>query len=285
MSQQLVEDAFGDPRNAVALANACQIAYGTEDAGRAAFESDLGLGNAKLIGVDNTQVFVADNDDHLVVAFRGSQEPTSLDGIKDWLLTNAYNLLVPPAGPLSTEFLAAGVDCRWHAGFIAAIADVWGPLHAEVDARQKAKGRCLWVTGHSLGGALALLGAWLLKRKFLDVHQVYTFGAPMVGNKAVAAALDREFPGKIFRYVNSPDPVPLLPMMSLVSNEFAHCDKPMALGATEEAANLIAYLSSSAGEVAGGVLAGDVADRVWGAVKGKVLAHLLDDYRKLLGPG
>ena len=41
-----------------------------------------------------------------------SQDPISLDGIKDWLLTNAFNLLVPPEGPLSTEFLAAGVGER-----------------------------------------------------------------------------------------------------------------------------------------------------------------------------
>ena len=285
MPHQLYEDAYGDPRNAAALANACQITYFEPVSGAETFKSDLGLDNAKLISVDNTQAYVADNDQHLVVAFRGSQDPTSLDGIKDWLLTNAYNLLVPPAGPLATEFAAAGVECRWHAGFVSAITEVWDQLHAEVDARQKAKERCLWVTGHSLGGALALMGAWLLKRKFFNVHQVYTFGAPMVGNKAVAEAFDREFPGKIFRYVNTPDPVPLLPMVSLVTNEFTHCDRLIPLGEAEGASNLIAYLSTSAGEVVGGVLAGDVAEKVWGAIKGKLLAHLLDDYRKLLGTG
>ena len=93
MPHQLYEDAYGDPRNAAALANACQIAYFAEEAGREAFKTDLGLDNARLISVDNTQVYVADNDEHLVVAFRGSQDPSSLDGIKDWLLTNAFNLL------------------------------------------------------------------------------------------------------------------------------------------------------------------------------------------------
>jgi hypothetical protein len=285
MPHQLYEDAYGDPRNAAALANACQITYFEPVSGAATFQSDLGLDNAKLISVDNTQAYVAENADHVLVAFRGSQDPTNLDGIKDWLLTNAFNLLVQPLGPLSTEFLAAGVDGRWHAGFITAITEVWDPLYAEVDARLKAKDRCFWVTGHSLGGALALLGAWLFKRKFVNVHQVYTFGAPMVGNKAVADAYDREFPGKIFRYVNTPDPVPLLPMVSLVSNEFTHCNKLVSLGPEAEAANLISYLGASAGEVAGGILAGDIAEKVWGAIKGKLLAHLLNDYRKLIAPG
>ncbi len=102
MPHQLYEDAFGDPRNAAALANACQITYFVADAGREAFKADLNLDNAKLISVDNTQAYVADSDEHLVVAFRGSQDPSSLDGIKDWLLTNAFNLLVPPEGPLAT---------------------------------------------------------------------------------------------------------------------------------------------------------------------------------------
>jgi hypothetical protein len=36
--------------------------------------------------------------------------------------------------------------------------------------------------------------------------------------------------------------------------------------------------------VAGGVLAGDISEKVWGAIKGKVTAHLLTDYRNLLTP-
>jgi hypothetical protein len=219
----------------------------------------------------------------LIVAFRGSEGPTGIDGLKDWLLTNALNLLIQPEGKLSTDFLAAGVGAKLHQGFVSAITEVWGTLFPLVEAEVKAKDRGVWVTGHSLGGSLALLGAWLLKRKFVPIDAVYTFGAPMVGNKQVAEAFDREFPGKIFRYVNTPDPVPLLPMMSLMSNDYAHCNTPMLLGGAEAAANLLSYLKTAAGEALGGLLAGEVRERVWGAVKGKVDAHLMTDYRKLLG--
>jgi hypothetical protein len=282
MPLELVEDAAGDPRNAKSLAAACQFAYLPAEPGAAAYQADLGM-TARLVSADNTQAYLATNDAHVVVAFRGSQDPSSLDGLKDWLLTNALNLLIVPEGKLSTEFAAAGVGAKWHQGFISAITEIWDGLYPQVEAELKAKDRPLWVTGHSLGGALALLAAWLFKRKFLAVHQVYTFGAPMVGNKVVAEAIGREFPGKIFRYVNPPDPVPLLPMMSLVANDYLHCDKLVPLADAGGSADLIEFVRALAGQAVGGVLSGNISDELWGAVKGRVAAHLLDDYRKLIG--
>jgi hypothetical protein len=281
MPIELFEDAYGDPRNAAALIAVCHYTYWPADRGVAAFKEHFGL-DAKLISVDNTQAYVASNDDHLVVSFRGSEDPTSIDGLNDWLLTNALNLLVLPEGRLGTDLSAAGVGARFHSGFVAAIGEVWDPLYAEVDARLKQRDRPLWITGHSLGGALALLAAWLFLRRTISPHQVYTFGAPMIGNADAAKAFDREFAGKIFRYVNTPDPVPLLPMMSLVSNDYSHCEKVVNLGDTAAAANLFAYLRSSAGEAVAGLLAGDAAERVWGGIKAKLIAHLLPDYQGLI---
>lgn len=276
-----VEDAPGGPATAAALAAACDLAYLPEAEGAPAFQTELGMA-ARLISVGNTQAYIATDDNNVVVAFRGSESPTSVDGLRDWLLTNAGNLLIVPQGELATEFVAAGVDAKWHQGFVSAITAVWPHLFPAVEAELKAKDRVFWVTGHSLGGALAVLAAWLFKRKFLNVHAVVTFGAPMVGNKAVAEAIGREFPGKVFRYVNTPDPVPLLPMMSFVTSDYLHCDSLVSVGAGEEAANLLAYLRAAGGEVVEGVLAGDIQEKVWGAILGKVSAHLMTDYRKYL---
>jgi hypothetical protein len=277
-----VEDAPGGPATALALATACDLAYLPEAEGAPLFQSELGMA-AKLITVGNTQAYLATNDDHVVVAFRGSESPTSIDGLRDWLLTNAANLLIVPQGELATEFIAAGVGAKWHQGFVGAITAIWPQLFPAVEAELKAKDRVFWVTGHSLGGALAVLAAWLFKRKFLNVHAVVTFGGPMVGNKAVAEAVGREFPGKIFRYVNTPDPVPLLPMVSFVTSDYLHCDAVVSVGPGEEAANLLAYLRAAGGELVEGLLSGDVQEKVWGAIQGKVAAHLMADYRKLLG--
>jgi triacylglycerol lipase len=282
MAYELVEDAFGDPKNAAALAAASQFAYFDQAQGAEAFQNELGM-DAKLITVNNTQAYVATNDNHMVVAFRGSQDPTSIDGLKDWFMTNALNLLIQPEGDLSTEFLAAGVGARWHQGFVNAIGDIWPTLYPEVEARSKEKDRVFWVTGHSLGGALAMLGSWLFLRKTMAPHQIYTYGAPMVGNEVVAQAFNREYSGKVFRYVNTPDPVPMLPMMSMAANEFVHTDKLVSLGEPSEVSNLIEYIQHSAGGMIQGVLSGAIQEKVWGAIKGKVMAHLLNDYRKLIG--
>jgi triacylglycerol lipase len=278
----LTEDAYGDAGNARFLATAADLAYYPQAVGGPKYQEQLGL-TAKLISVDNTQAYVGVNDDHLVVAFRGSEGPISLDGLKDWFLTNAMNLLIQPEGPLSREFVAAGVGARWHQGFVSAIGEIWEPLFTEVSAKLREKPRCFWITGHSLGGALTLLGSWLFFRQTMMPHQVYTFGAPMVGNQVVADAFNREFAGKIFRYVNSSDPVPLLPMMSLAANDFAHSGQVLPEGAAATASNIISYMTDAAGGMVQGVLTGSIQDKVWGAVMARVNAHLMTDYIKLIG--
>src|SRR3954453_8832134 len=156
MAMALDETTPGDPRNALFLAQACGLAYCDEPAAAAGFREQLGLG-AKLISVDNTQVYVAQNDKAIVVAFRGSQAPNTLDGLKDWLLTNANNYLILPEGRIGTDFAAAGVGARFHRGFMEALDEIWTPLLAGITEELSSSERSVWVTGHSLGGALALL--------------------------------------------------------------------------------------------------------------------------------
>src|SRR5262249_20261900 len=125
---------------------------------------------------------------------------------------------------------------RFHQGFVNALADIWEPVFAAVDAERKKSDRPLWITGHSLGGALALLSAWMFRRKFIPVHQVYTFGAPMIGNVEATQAFDRDLADRVFRYVSLMDPVPKLPTVSLIANHYGHCLKEIDLGAAAPAA-------------------------------------------------
>jgi hypothetical protein len=282
MTLELVEDALGDPRNATALAVASELAYCSAETGAAAFREQLGL-EAELLSVGNTQCWIAQNKDHLVVAFRGTEDPTSIEGLKDWLLTDAVNLLVLPEGRMGTDFAAAGVGARFHLGFLNALADIWEPVYAVVDREMKRAERPLWITGHSLGGALALLSAWMFTRKFINVHQVYTYGAPMVGNAVANEAFDRAFPDKIYRFVNTTDPVPKLPTMSLVANDYGHCRKEVTLGAAiDGVSNAIDLFKELAGKAVDGILNPKLIGEVWESVKARVAAHNLDNYRKLL---
>ena len=281
MVLELFEDSFGDHRNAQALAKASELAYMPEDTGKAEFAAQLGL-DARLFSVGNTQAYVAHNANHIVVAFRGTESPTTIEGLKDWLLSDAVNLLILPTGRLGTDFAAAGVGARFHQGFIDALNDIWIPVFTTVQEELKQSERPLWITGHSLGGALAVLSAWLFHRKFVSVHQVYTFGGPMIGNVEAASAFNRELAGKIFRYVNGPDPVPKLPTMSLIANDYGHVDKEMAMGVGPGAASSFELFSQFASRSADGVIHGTLVDDIWKAISKTVEAHLMPSYHRLI---
>ena len=64
------------------------------------------------------------------------------------------NLLVVPEGRLGHDLSAAGVGAKFHKGFVDAIAEIWEPLRDDVEARMKKADRPLWITGHSLVGAI-----------------------------------------------------------------------------------------------------------------------------------
>jgi triacylglycerol lipase len=279
MTMALDETTPGNPHNALYLAQACNLAYYDEPEASVGFREQLGL-EAKLISVDNTQVYVATNDRTIVVAFRGSQAPTTLDGLKDWLLTNANNYLILPEGRIGTDFAAAGVGARFHRGFMEALHAIWGPLLKRVTEAVDEADRPLWVTGHSLGGALALLAAWRLQRSFMTVHEVVTFGAPMIGNEAAAQAFEKEFAGKIFRYVNLEDPVPLLPSVSLVANSYAHCQSEVSMKAVQAAVSALEELKQTAGSAVDRLLEAAQMDLLWKAVQGRISAHFIDHYQE-----
>jgi hypothetical protein len=271
--------------NAAFLAAASEFAYSEESQGKEEFKNNLGL-DARLLSVGNTQVYVATSPDAIVAAFRGTESPTSLDGFKDCLLSDANNFLIIPEGRIGTDFAAAGVGARFHRGFMQALADIWDPLYAAVDGEIKKHERPLWLTGHSLGGALALLAAWRFLQQFISVHRIYTFGAPMVGNAVAVQAFDKEFQNKVFRFVHEPDLVPHLPTMSLLANAYGHCLQEMLLAsavATGEAVSsglgLFQQLASSTKE---GLLQGHLVDQLWDHVKQRLAAHGIATYRSRL---
>ena len=124
-----------------------------------------------------------------VIAFRGSMTA------QDWL----------------TDFECArtktGGGEEIHHGFLDAIISLGQDLIARAAWSQPP----LFVTGHSLGGALALLAAQLLERGGQPVAAVYTFGGPRVGNGAFAAGYDARLGDRTYRVVNEEDIVPRVP--------------------------------------------------------------------------
>jgi triacylglycerol lipase len=134
----------------------------------------------------DTQVLITELDNAIVIAFRGTT--TLRDFVTD---AQAWR-----------ENLA---DCQIHCGFLAAWKSVMDGIATQLVTLPP---KPLFITGHSLGGALAVLCANVLAGR---VHSVYTFGQPRVGNADFANRSRALLSGRHFRIVNANDIVPRLP--------------------------------------------------------------------------
>ncbi len=182
--------------NAYALALASKLAYAPEDQIRNTL-IEQGFSTEFINGPStDTQLFIAHNASTVVIVFRGTEN------IKDWL-TDA-----------GIEFRMT-VHGRVHKGFDKALDSVWRQI-TETLERVQQNAQSLWITGHSLGGAVAVLAA---ARFSLDIDQdlykpingLYTFGQPRVGDRDFVKALDNEVKLRYFRFVNDNDLVPRVP--------------------------------------------------------------------------
>lgn len=94
-----------------------------------------------------------------------------------------------------------------HRGFSVAYESVRGHIVAALEKLLARDEECqIFVTGHSLGGALATSAACDLERNFL-IAACYTFGSPRVGTPEWADGMKTP----VYRVVNGADGVPLVP--------------------------------------------------------------------------
>jgi hypothetical protein len=98
---------------------------------------------------------------------------------------------------------------QMHLGFVTAYMSVQDRIHEAVDQFRPER---LTVTGHSLGGALATLGAIDFALTHIGKYDIelYTFGSPRVGNEDFKTLFDKHIP-RTFRFVNGLDIVTAVP--------------------------------------------------------------------------
>lgn len=182
--------------NAVALGNGALLAYA--DAGTCATSASAwGFARAHFIDRRETQCLVMGNAAAVVVAFRGT-EPAKL---QDWMSDLDTRQVAGPFGQV-------------HDGFWRALSYVWDELTACV-AEYQDQGQSLWVTGHSLGAALATLACARWREADKPVHGLYTFGSPRVGDRVFERTFDQDFGARTFRFVNNGDLVTRVPPRAL----------------------------------------------------------------------
>lgn len=128
------------------------------------------------------QAYVAHNDHNVLVVFRGSEIPYAsstrgfavklLDALQDTLAN--LRVAMTPWDQLGNA----------HTGFASALDEVWARMEAGwlAPLAGQTGGRRVWFTGHSLGAAIAALAAL----RFGRPAGLYTFGAPRIGDAALA---------------------------------------------------------------------------------------------------
>lgn len=177
--------------NAYALARFARAAYGADPVTKEPALAEA-FGVPVVFRVERLFGFAAATRDDVVVAFRGTHED------REWVEALAYGQ-APWAG------------CRAHKGVARLVESVWPQLLAALFDTGAAERR-LWLTGHSIGGAAALLAGLQLEYEGFDVHNVTTFGAPAVMDKAAAC----NYRCHVTRVVNNEDIVPAISWPSLV---------------------------------------------------------------------
>jgi triacylglycerol lipase len=146
--------------------------------------------NRRVLEVsDNKQACLIENGDRMVLAFRGT------DSVADWF--RDMELM------LSSWTWYPG---RVHLGFADRAYELWE--FANWASFNHLGRRPLWITGHSLGGAVATLTAVRLRAYGVKLAPMYTFGSPRVGDAAFAKC----FPLEHWRVVDGIDLVPHLPV-------------------------------------------------------------------------
>lgn len=176
---------------ALSLALASQLAYVRNDEGIIQVaKEDWGFEGCIPFSSSGTQGFVAWDESCVLVSFRGTES------IGDWILNAS---VVPTERPYG----------RVHGGFSAGFEAVRTLVESALGQADEA-GKRLWLTGHSLGGALATITA----AELVDQHAVtgiYTYGQPKAVGAEAARLFRQRYDGRFHRFVNGDDIVPRVP--------------------------------------------------------------------------
>jgi triacylglycerol lipase len=202
LTPPIIRAAYSD-RMAWILASMAHLAYDRFEDNRMArklFIAKLQGGGFKLIKTfyskeTDTQAFLAESDDgYAVLAFRGT-EISKREDMK-----------------IDIEAMKVSVlDGRVHAGFKIAYESIAKDIEASV---LKLEDIPLYITGHSLGAALATVATQRLEhnpRIREIIAACYTFGSPRVGDNHY----DIEFKSPIYRVVNTTDIVTIIPLLAM----------------------------------------------------------------------
>ena len=222
----------------------------------------------RLIGVvraDANQGLVVTGKRHVGVAFRGTCNANNVVTDLKFIKTEYKAMSESPHQP-RTHVLPVCGKPQVHRGFHQA----WQALRAEVlenvarafEADPGGTPPQIYVTGHSLGGAIATLAAYDIAQDYPS-HRVvlYTFGSPRVGNHSFRHIFNRAVP-VCWRIVNELDGVTRVPPVQAL---YSHVGKKVKI----DSEGLL-------------MLEPSFLEGKYNSSKDRVASHYLSRYRKSL---
>ena len=193
-------------QRALAFAEACLISYLPESQFQQA-ANKIGWQLRMSLTSSHGRCFLMETETDTLVLFRGSSE-------KDWEEIGSEE----KAAAIFGETIGTVQKC-----FKKDVDKIWPQLEKELESNQKP----LWFTGHSLGGALAVICAnrCLLSYIRSEPEELHTFGCPRVGSKKYVRNINLNH----YRWVNNNDYVTRVP--PAVAG-YRHCGQEMHIDHT-----------------------------------------------------
>ena len=152
---------------------------------------------AKFISYKDAEAYIVEDASDIIIVCRGTQ-PKQWSDISADLSINRV-----------TPYNGSG---KVHVGFKSYADKLWDPLVHAISTTKNAERKVLWITGHSLGAAMATLIArrCAIEDTLQTPRALFTYGSPRVGDKTYVAELDKLVPHH--RWVNSGDIVTKVPL-------------------------------------------------------------------------
>ena len=185
--------SMSEKERRVLFAKFAQYAYYPEELGAKSAERK-GLPKYSFYDIEGAQCYVFFNKNDIVIACRGTQKDAGM-----------ANDIIADLQVFRSDSVSGN---KIHQGFKEEVDKIYPLVENLVD--KITKGKKIWATGHSLGGAMATILAQRLEfTGGHDVDTLYTFGSPRAGGPKFRAWCDKHLNHQ--RFVNNNDVVPCLP--------------------------------------------------------------------------
>ncbi|MGV3766219.1 MAG: lipase family protein [Chitinophagaceae bacterium] len=176
------------------------IAWVTENT--AQFKFIRQRNGVKILGIDagfDPELMMIDAPKANFIVFRGTDAYKQIGNRGEWIGTDFLATFKDGTGALS--------GTKIHSGFYESYLLIRPELIAFLNANG-GKSKKIWLTGHSLGSAMAVIAGVDLKAAGYNVQSIYGFSAPRVlGNDAFKNKGNSLLPNRIHRFEYYLDPV------------------------------------------------------------------------------